>query len=134
MHKLGVPVTGAKMTDTSGLSASNRVPPITLVETLAQATSSDRPQLRAILSGMPVADVSGTLAYRFGSKAQRSAAGVVRAKTGTLTGVNALAGMLVDADGRMLVFAAMADKVTSTTTTIARLDDLAATLASCGCR
>jgi D-alanyl-D-alanine carboxypeptidase/D-alanyl-D-alanine-endopeptidase (penicillin-binding protein 4) len=134
VRKLGVSVTGAKMADASGLSASDRVPPITLAGTLAKATAADQPQLRPILSGLPVADVSGTLAYRFDTRAQRAAAGVVRAKTGTLTGVNSLAGMLVDADGRMLVFAAMADKVTSTTSTLKALDDLAAALASCGCR
>ncbi len=134
VHKLGVSVTGAKMTDASGLSASNRVAPETLAETLGAATSADRPQLRPILSGMPIADVSGTLAGRFDTRAQRSAAGVVRAKTGTLTGVTSLAGMLVDADGRMLVFAAMADKVTSTISTRDALDNLATALASCGCR
>jgi D-alanyl-D-alanine carboxypeptidase/D-alanyl-D-alanine-endopeptidase (penicillin-binding protein 4) len=58
---------------------------------------------------------------------------VVRAKTGTLIGVSSLAGTVVDADGRLLVFAAMADDVRSTGAARLALDKLATRLARCGC-
>jgi D-alanyl-D-alanine carboxypeptidase/D-alanyl-D-alanine-endopeptidase (penicillin-binding protein 4) len=57
----------------------------------------------------------------------------VRAKTGTLTGVSALAGLVHDANGRLLIFAFNADRVRSTPAAEAALDDLAAALARCGC-
>jgi D-alanyl-D-alanine carboxypeptidase/D-alanyl-D-alanine-endopeptidase (penicillin-binding protein 4) len=133
-QKIGVPVTGAVMSDGSGLSASSRVPSLALTGVLALAAGPDQPQLRSILSGMPIAAVSGTLADRFTSSTQQAAAGVVRAKTGTLTGVTSLAGTVLDADGRLLVFAAMADRVQSTTLSRQALDRLATALATCGCR
>jgi D-alanyl-D-alanine carboxypeptidase/D-alanyl-D-alanine-endopeptidase (penicillin-binding protein 4) len=134
LRTLGVPVTGAVMSDGSGLSPTSRVPPLTLTGLLALATSTDQPQLRPILSGMPVAGVSGTLAGRFATPGQQLATGIVRAKTGTLSGVSSLAGMVVDADGRLLVFAAMADRVQSTGSARKALDSVATALAACGCR
>jgi D-alanyl-D-alanine carboxypeptidase/D-alanyl-D-alanine-endopeptidase (penicillin-binding protein 4) len=131
---LGVPVTGAVLSDTSGLGKGSAVPPQTMTAVLALATGSRQPQLRAVLSGLPIAAVSGTLEARFTGSGQKAAIGVVRAKTGTLTGVSSLAGTVVDSDGRLLVFAAMADKVTSTTAARTALDRLATTLAGCGCR
>src|SRR6185503_17131827 len=81
-----------------------------LTALLASAASPDHPELRSIISGLPVAAYSGTLSDRYhGSGNGGSAAGVVRAKTGTLSGVNSLAGLAVDADGRLLAFAVVAD-------------------------
>ena len=134
LGSLGVPVTGAVLSDTSGLGDGSAVPAQTMTGVLALATGSEQPQLRAVLSGLPIAAVSGTLLDRFSDSEQHGATGVVRAKTGTLTGVSSLAGTVVDNDGRLLVFAAMADKVTSTTAARAALDRLATTLAGCGCR
>jgi D-alanyl-D-alanine carboxypeptidase/D-alanyl-D-alanine-endopeptidase (penicillin-binding protein 4) len=132
--KLGVPVTGAVLFDGSGLSDGDKVPALALSGLLAVATAEDQPQLRSILSGMPIAGVSGTLTERYSSTAERPAVGMVRAKTGTLTGVSSLAGTVVDADGRLLVFAVMADHVSSTTLAREALDKLASTIATCGCR
>jgi D-alanyl-D-alanine carboxypeptidase/D-alanyl-D-alanine-endopeptidase (penicillin-binding protein 4) len=58
---------------------------------------------------------------------------VVRAKTGTLTGVSSLAGVVTDADGRLLVFVLMSNGQ-SPSAVRPRLDALAATLSRCGCR
>jgi D-alanyl-D-alanine carboxypeptidase/D-alanyl-D-alanine-endopeptidase (penicillin-binding protein 4) len=58
--------------------------------------------------------------------------GWVRAKTGTLTGVNSLAGTVLDADGRVLVFALMSNGPDPVSVR-PRLDALAAELRTCGC-
>jgi D-alanyl-D-alanine carboxypeptidase/D-alanyl-D-alanine-endopeptidase (penicillin-binding protein 4) len=90
--------------------------------------------LRPILTGLPVAGLTGTLADRF-RRGARSAAGAVRAKTGTLTQVSAVAGTTVDRSGQLLVFAFVANRVPSPDPTAAEaaLDRVTAVLAGCGC-
>ncbi|MBW0010256.1 MAG: D-alanyl-D-alanine carboxypeptidase, partial [Pseudonocardiales bacterium] len=80
----------------------------------------------------PVAGGSGTLADRFHGPAGDAGRGWVRAKTGTLTGVNSLAGTVLDADGGMLVFALLSNGPNPVAAR-PRLDALAAELRSCGC-
>jgi D-alanyl-D-alanine carboxypeptidase/D-alanyl-D-alanine-endopeptidase (penicillin-binding protein 4) len=82
---------------------------------------------------MPVAAASGTLLGRFDG-VRKAGAGVVRAKTGTLTGVSSLAGTVIDSDGRQLAFAVLADKVGATGAARDALDAVAVALARCGCR
>jgi D-alanyl-D-alanine carboxypeptidase/D-alanyl-D-alanine-endopeptidase (penicillin-binding protein 4) len=57
----------------------------------------------------------------------------VRAKTGSLTGVNSLAGIVLDKDNRPLVFAFLTSGTTSTTARPA-LDRVTAALRGCGCQ
>jgi serine-type D-Ala-D-Ala carboxypeptidase/endopeptidase (penicillin-binding protein 4) len=57
----------------------------------------------------------------------------VRAKTGTLEGVNSLAGIVVDADGRLLVFALLSNGPSPSAEVRPALDAIAAALRSCGC-
>jgi D-alanyl-D-alanine carboxypeptidase/D-alanyl-D-alanine-endopeptidase (penicillin-binding protein 4) len=124
---------GAGMVDSSGLAASDRVPVAVLTGALRLAAAGDRPGLAALLAGLPVAAWSGTLADRYLKGSARGAAGLVRAKTGTLTGVSALAGTVHDRDGRLLAFAVVADRAPDTARAEAALDGVAAGLASCGC-
>jgi D-alanyl-D-alanine carboxypeptidase/D-alanyl-D-alanine-endopeptidase (penicillin-binding protein 4) len=124
---------GAGMVDSSGLAASDRVPVAVLTGVLRLAAAGDRPGLAALLAGLPVAAWSGTLADRYLKGSARGAAGLVRAKTGTLTGVSALAGTVHDRDGRLLAFAVVADRAPDTARAEAALDGVAAGLASCGC-
>ena len=131
---LGVPLAGARLYDGSGLSRENRLRPVTLLGTLRAATSDERPDLRAVLTGLPVAGFTGSLAVRF-EDADPRGRGLVRAKTGTLTGVSSLAGLVIDRDGQPLLFVLMADRVDPVDTLAARdaLDAAAAKLASCRC-
>ncbi len=131
---LGVDLAGERVYDGSGLSRRSRLQLDTLVDVLRVAASPEHPELRAVVSGLPVAGFTGSLELRF-DEAAAPGAGVVRAKTGTLTGVSGLAGLVTDAEGRPLVFAAVADKVALLDTLDARdaLDRLAADLATCRC-
>ncbi|HYJ74249.1 MAG TPA: D-alanyl-D-alanine carboxypeptidase/D-alanyl-D-alanine-endopeptidase, partial [Kineosporiaceae bacterium] len=99
---LGVPTAGARLSGGSGLGSGNEVSARALATLLVLAASPQHPELRALLSGLPVAGASGTLAERFATDRERSGLGVVRAKTGTLTGASSLSGTVVDADGRQL--------------------------------
>ncbi|MFC4946759.1 D-alanyl-D-alanine carboxypeptidase/D-alanyl-D-alanine-endopeptidase [Pseudonocardia sp. GCM10023141] len=139
LSQAGFDPTGAVLSDGSGLSTDDRVPPKVLGALLAAAAAPaqgdrDTEFLRPILTGLPVAGGDGTLGDRFGRTTDAAAGrGVVRAKTGTLDNVSSLAGVVTDADGRLLVFALMSNGVMPAK---ARplLDDLAATLGGCGCR
>jgi D-alanyl-D-alanine carboxypeptidase/D-alanyl-D-alanine-endopeptidase (penicillin-binding protein 4) len=132
---LGIPVAGARLYDGSGLARADLIPPQTLTGVLAAAASSSRPELRTLFQGLPVAGFTGTLVHRFTDRQSSGGAGVVRAKTGTLRGVNTLAGITVDADGRLLAFAFMADHRPPALGSAARLLDWAASrVAACGCR
>ena len=112
---LGVPTAGVRIADGSGLSLHDLVPATTLVHALA-AVATDAPSpndsagaLWPVSTGLPVAGVTGTLAVRFASTGTSAGRGVVRAKTGTLTGVDCLAGLVRDQHGRLLAFAFVAD-------------------------
>ena len=134
LSELGLPTAGIGLVDGSGLSHLDKVSAQLLTGILAKSASPDFPQLRAILSGLPVAAYSGTLADRYTNpSAGGSAAGTVRAKTGTLNSVNALAGLAVDANGRLLAFSVVADATSKSGAAEAALDRIAAAIASCGC-
>ncbi|WP_221359938.1 D-alanyl-D-alanine carboxypeptidase/D-alanyl-D-alanine endopeptidase [Streptomyces beigongshangae] len=132
LKKLGLPLKGAKFADGSGLDRSDRLSADLLTALLAEAADPDRPELRPVLTGLPVAGFTGTLSKRY---AGRPGTGVVRAKTGTLTGVHTLAGTVVDTEGRLLAFAFLTTSSPPADPTAAQqgLDQLASTLATCGC-
>ncbi|GAB3790177.1 hypothetical protein GCM10027601_33090 [Nocardioides ungokensis] len=131
---LGIPLDGAVVHDGSGLSRQDRLDPDTLAAVLALAASDDHPELRPVVTGLPVSGFTGSLEDRFADAAPQGR-GRVRAKTGTLTGVSALAGVATDVTGDPMVFVLMADRVAVPDTLAARdaLDRLAADLGACRC-
>jgi D-alanyl-D-alanine carboxypeptidase/D-alanyl-D-alanine-endopeptidase (penicillin-binding protein 4) len=133
LTRLGVDP-GAGLVDGSGLAAGDRVSAAALAGVMRLVAGGARTGLRALLAGLPVAAWSGTLADRFVTGSARAAAGLVRAKTGTLTGVSTLAGTVHDRSGRLLAFALLADRTGSTPAAETALDAVAARLAACGCR
>ncbi|MFD0005985.1 D-alanyl-D-alanine carboxypeptidase/D-alanyl-D-alanine-endopeptidase [Streptomyces sp. NPDC127178] len=129
LKKLGLPVSGVSFKDGSGLNRDDKLTADLLTSLLAKAADPAHPHLRPALTGLPVAGFTGTLSSRYTD----GAAGIVRAKTGTLTGVNALAGTVVDQDGHLLAFAFLATNTTNKEAAQSALDRTATALAACGC-
>lgn len=137
LMELGLDADQSALADGSGLSRTNRVTPSLLTDLLALAANGSRPELTGLFAGLPVAGWSGTLADRFSPSPTTNATGVgvVRAKTGTLTGVHAISGVVTTAEGRLLAFAILADRVpVGSGAAQPALDRIAAMLATCGCR
>jgi D-alanyl-D-alanine carboxypeptidase/D-alanyl-D-alanine-endopeptidase (penicillin-binding protein 4) len=135
--ELGLPAAELTLADGSGLARADKVSASLLAELVALSAKPDRVALRTVLTGLPVSAYNGTLATRFRkATAGASAAGVVRAKTGTLRSVSSIAGIVFTADGRQLAFAVLADNVPVGGTGPAQdaLDRIVAALAACGCR
>ncbi|MFF2410604.1 D-alanyl-D-alanine carboxypeptidase/D-alanyl-D-alanine-endopeptidase [Streptomyces sp. NPDC058092] len=128
LKKLHLPLTGANFADGSGLNRKDKVTAGLLAGLLARAADPDHPELRPVLTGLPVAGFSGTLSGRYTEKS--AGTGLIRAKTGTLTGVNSLAGTVVDRQGRLLAFAFLASGTTSPSEAQSSLDALATSLAT----
>jgi D-alanyl-D-alanine carboxypeptidase/D-alanyl-D-alanine-endopeptidase (penicillin-binding protein 4) len=131
-------VDGVVLKDGSGMSTENKVSAKLLAQLLAVAAGPDgkderTAKLRPLLGGLPVAGGSGTLEDRYNNGAATEGRGWVRAKTGTLTGVNSLAGIVMDKDNRPLVFAFLTADTEGATARPA-LDTVAAALRGCGCQ
>ncbi|MBA9001513.1 D-alanyl-D-alanine carboxypeptidase/D-alanyl-D-alanine endopeptidase [Thermomonospora cellulosilytica] len=121
---------GIEVHDGSGLSTRNRITPLALARLASLAASDAHPELRPALTGMPVAGFTGTLAAPRYTGETAAGAGTVRAKTGTLSGVSTLAGVVQDARGRLLAFAFMLGDGEGPVEP-RRLDRLAAAVAAC---
>lgn len=139
LQQNGFDVSGLSLADASGLSGQDKVPAKLLAQILAVAAGPDgkdprTAKLRPLLGGLPVAGGGGTLQDRYNTPGSGIGRGWVRAKTGTLSvpPVNSLAGVVLDNDGRLLVFALMTNGSQSGPARPA-LDAIAATLRKCGC-
>jgi D-alanyl-D-alanine carboxypeptidase/D-alanyl-D-alanine-endopeptidase (penicillin-binding protein 4) len=131
VQSLGVDLTGAVLTDLSGLGNGSSLSQRQLVDTLAVAAQD--PAMREAVTGLPIAGMEGTLAERFprGNPGRAYSS----AKTGSLPDVRSLAGTVVTADDRLLIFAVTADAIPEGGSYGANLlfDDFVGDLASCGC-
>lgn len=136
LRRLGIgPIS---LVDGSGLSPQDQITPSTLVHLVRLAAGPNRPELRPVITGLPVAGFSGTLAPGGSvfNDLGPPARGVVRAKTGNLLTVVSLAGIAYARNGQLLAFAFMADQLPRGGLTAAGDDmtRLATALAACGCR
>jgi D-alanyl-D-alanine carboxypeptidase/D-alanyl-D-alanine-endopeptidase (penicillin-binding protein 4) len=127
---LGVRTDVIRSVEGSGLSRRDWLSTRQLSNALLAARS--RPWFAAWYAALPIAGqpdrlVGGTLRSRMTGT---PAAGNVHAKTGTLTGVNALSGYVTDATGRHLVFSMIVN--TSLVSATPVLDAAAVTLAGAG--
>jgi D-alanyl-D-alanine carboxypeptidase/D-alanyl-D-alanine-endopeptidase (penicillin-binding protein 4) len=126
-----------RLVDGSGLSPQDRITPGAEVQLLSLAASASHPGLRAVITGLPVAGFSGTLAAG-GSvfpDVGPPGLGVVRAKTGNLLTVVSLAGLALARNGQLFAFSFMADRLPSGALDSGASDmtSLATSLAACGC-
>jgi D-alanyl-D-alanine carboxypeptidase/D-alanyl-D-alanine-endopeptidase (penicillin-binding protein 4) len=127
-----VDTAGAALLDSSGLSVDDRLTAKTLDGVVQAAAGPDQPALRALLDLLPIAGGSGTLADRFLDPAtNQGPAGWLRAKTGSLTAINSLVGVLTDRSGRVLTFAFISNAAGPNGRNA--MDALATRLWSCGC-
>jgi len=121
LASLGPVAAGVASVDGSGLDRSDRLTCDALQTTLAQGGEGGE-----LGRNLPVAGRNGTLARRF---VGTPAAGRIRAKTGSLRGVNALGGWATTVDGRSLQFALMANDLPNEAAGTALEDQVVSALA-----
>ncbi len=125
MQRVGAPVAELKIRDGSGLSRLDNVTPAALTALLRYMRK--HPAWDVFYDSLPIAGKDGTLRSRM---KDTRAADNLRAKTGTLDDVSALAGYVVAANGRVLVFSFVANHLnTARTAGVAAGDDLGKALA-----
>lgn len=124
---LGLPLEGAVTVDNCGLGAGNLISARQLVEVVSYLLAHPGSEAGRALEGLPIAGLTGTLRGRFGGPATMDAAGLVRAKTGTLNRVSTLSGYVVNAHGRLLAFSVMGNKLAGGPASAIPVIDAAAT-------
>ncbi|WP_022920935.1 D-alanyl-D-alanine carboxypeptidase/D-alanyl-D-alanine-endopeptidase [Ornithinimicrobium pekingense] len=134
----GVDLTGLELADASGLSDGTLLTVDVVADLLVAAADGSRPDLQTVLAagGLPIAGYTGTLSSRFHLPVHEAGVGNARAKTGSLPGVTSLAGTVVSADGRLLVYSLTADDIGEDAAVLearSSLDEVVAQLARCGC-
>ena len=134
LTKLGVWDAGTRINDGSGLARETRVSADTMAKVLRVAAQDKHPELRGVITGLPVAGVEGSLRVRFFDDKTLAARGLVRAKTGTLRKVHTLAGMVRTRDGSVLVFAFLVNNPKNDYAATVWLDRVTAAISTCGCR
>ena len=83
--------------------------------------AQDRPWWTQFVDGLAIAGETGTLQRRF---VESAAAGNLRAKTGTITGIRALSGIMTTTGGRRVFFSAIVDDDTNPRASMSAIDDL----------
>lgn len=120
LEAAGIPKKDYACADGSGLSRMNLASPRTLVRILGLMRR--HPRFRIFYDALSVAGVDGTLETRLRGTA---AAGNVRAKTGTLSGVSALSGYVRSADGELFAFSMIAGNFLAPVRTAEEVQDRA---------
>jgi D-alanyl-D-alanine carboxypeptidase/D-alanyl-D-alanine-endopeptidase (penicillin-binding protein 4) len=134
LTKLGIWDPGMKINDGSGLTRQTKVPADSMVKMLRVAAGQKHPELRAVITGLPVAGVEGSLKRYYYDDKSLAGRGVVRGKTGTLNKVRARAGVLRTTDGSLLAYAFLINNPKNEFNTMVWLDRVTTALSTCGCR
>jgi D-alanyl-D-alanine carboxypeptidase/D-alanyl-D-alanine-endopeptidase (penicillin-binding protein 4) len=118
LTQLAVNPQSYRLKDGSGLSRHNLVTPNTLVRVLS--AMAKLPEGKIYRDSLPIAGVSGSLKNRMKGTA---AEGIVRAKTGSMTGVIGLSGYINPPQYSPLVFSILLDRHDRRTAEMARVID-----------
>ena len=108
--ELGIDPSQVIVKDASGLSRENKVTASVMSQLLYKIYTD--PALSQIANGLPIGGKTGTLRHRYLETAPQ-AVGLIKAKTGTLTGVVSLAGYVESGD-REYAFIVIADEINRT--------------------
>ena len=108
--ELGIDPSQVIVKDASGLSRENKVTASVMSQLLYKIYTD--PALSQIANGLPIGGKTGTLRHRYLETAPQ-AVGLIKAKTGTLTGVVSLAGYVESGD-REYAFIVIADEISRT--------------------
>ena len=119
LDELGVDSTGYRLADGSGVSRYDLITPDLVIELLKEMHRDFRVQAEYQAS-LPIAGLDGSLKYRMRDTA---AANKLRAKTGTLSGVSALAGYTTTADGEQLAFSMVMEHFVGSSSAIRKIQD-----------
>lgn len=137
LANLGIDTAGSRLDDGSGLSRRNRVSALTVANVVRLSRTDPRFAPMYVDNAMPIAGRSGTLDDRYGrftTKQSRCAAGLARAKTGTLFDTIGLSGVTPGADGTEKVFSILVNhrpKRFSPLATRQAVDGLVSTITGC---
>ena len=134
LTQLGIWEPGMTINDGSGLARQTKVPADAMVKMLRLAAGQKHPELRAVITGLSVAGVEGSLKRRYFDDQSLAARGVVRGKTGTLNKVRSLAGFVRTTDGSLLAFAFLINKPKNEYAAMVWLDRVTTAISTCGCR
>ncbi|HKN46129.1 MAG TPA: D-alanyl-D-alanine carboxypeptidase/D-alanyl-D-alanine-endopeptidase [Propionibacteriaceae bacterium] len=133
LTKLGIWDPGMTINDGSGLARQTRVPADSMVKMLRVAAGKQHPELRAVITGLSVAGVEGSLRRQYVDNQSLAGRGVVRGKTGTLNKVRARAGVVRTKDGSLLAYAFLIRPKNEYNAMI-WLDRVTTAISTCGCR
>lgn len=114
-QQTGINLTHAEFVDGSGLSKQDRVSAQQTVD-LLRYIYTHFPITYEFIAALPISGTDGTLQRRFATTAQK---GLIRAKTGTMTGILSLSGYLSAANGHTLAFAIYINRTPKTSDNIA---------------
>ncbi|HUF31329.1 MAG TPA: D-alanyl-D-alanine carboxypeptidase/D-alanyl-D-alanine-endopeptidase [Gemmatimonadaceae bacterium] len=114
----GVDTLGFVVRDGSGLSRHDYLSPRAIVQLLDVMRRHEHFQL--FYDALPIAGVDGTISNRM---RDTPAQGNLRAKTGTLDKARALSGYVTTADGRLLLFSALANNYTAPLSDVTQVQD-----------
>ena len=106
LERLGVSTTGLVLSDGSGLSRDNRVSAAGLTALINEVMSLDEVTAAAFRDSLAVGGETGTLDGRLKHERTR---GRVFAKTGWISGVSALSGLVLDGKERELIFSILVE-------------------------
>jgi D-alanyl-D-alanine carboxypeptidase/D-alanyl-D-alanine-endopeptidase (penicillin-binding protein 4) len=101
LEDIGIPKKSYTIKDGSGLTRDTKVTPRHVVKVLL-AANKDFGMSPEFMSSLGIAGEDGTIRSRFPNS---NVQGLLRAKTGSLDGVTALAGFVPSADGELIAFA-----------------------------